>query len=250
MNSLNSKDIPIIFFSLCFSPPQGYKSRSPNGTLPLLDPYVEVDQHHGVNRSISRSDSNLYHSSEQQQTQSRANGHEGATAHGHARVFRGAPPGVCARGVEDWETRSAPSTVSVERTKPPSPSLLTQHRSSAASTAYTSTEVPRYNGRLSPTPVITPPLVSNGIDNPPVVNGISHTPFANGIDHLPQLSRNHVNHSEVSAHKLAGTAPHMYANPDVSKIPPLQTKGKYSCPRCARRFGARTDCDDHILRCL
>ena len=150
-------------------------------------------------------------------------------------------------------SRSAPSTISVERTKPPSPtppSLLTQYRSSATATTNTTTEVPRYNGRLSPTPVITPHPVVNGIDNPPVANGFDPTPIANGIDHHPHLSRNHLNHSELAAHKLAGSAPQMYANPDVSQIPPLETKGKYSCPRCARRFGDRTDCDDHKTRCL
>ena len=222
---------------------------------------MEIDQQHHtikpVNRSISRSDSNLYNSSEQQTvTYSHANGHDlalanghSATAHGHTRAPRGSsrvPQGVRARGVEDWETRSAPSTVSVE--PPP-----IQHRTSATSTSDTATEIPRHNGRLSPTPIITPPPVSNGISHSPVANGTNHTPIANGIDHLPQLSRNHVNYSEVTApraHKLAGTAPQMYANPDVSQIPPLQTKGKYSCPRCARRFTARTDCEDHKVRCL
>ena len=41
-----------------------------------------------------------------------------------------------------------------------------------------------------------------------------------------------------------------YGNPNVSHIPPLQTRGKHVCPRCARRFTDRTECTEHKLRCL
>ncbi len=36
----------------------------------------------------------------------------------------------------------------------------------------------------------------------------------------------------------------------VSVPPPLQTKGRYSCPRCERKFEHKKDCNDHKTRCM
>ena len=34
-------------------------------------------------------------------------------------------------------------------------------------------------------------------------------------------------------------------------IPPkVELKGKYSCPRCARKFAHKADCSDHKARCM
>ena len=37
---------------------------------------------------------------------------------------------------------------------------------------------------------------------------------------------------------------------EVHKIPPMQTKGRHKCPRCARRFQHSSDCEDHKARCI
>ena len=33
-------------------------------------------------------------------------------------------------------------------------------------------------------------------------------------------------------------------------IPKVESKGKYSCPRCARKFASKADCNDHKARCM
>ena len=33
-------------------------------------------------------------------------------------------------------------------------------------------------------------------------------------------------------------------------IPPMESKGRHRCPRCARKFKSRADCDEHKTRCL
>ncbi len=37
---------------------------------------------------------------------------------------------------------------------------------------------------------------------------------------------------------------------EALKIPPMQTKGRHKCPRCARRFQSSGECDDHKARCI
>ncbi len=37
---------------------------------------------------------------------------------------------------------------------------------------------------------------------------------------------------------------------DVMKVPPLQTKGRHKCPRCARKFQTSAECNDHKTRCI
>ena len=33
-------------------------------------------------------------------------------------------------------------------------------------------------------------------------------------------------------------------------VPRVESRGKYACPRCARRFNSRADCNDHKARCM
>ena len=33
-------------------------------------------------------------------------------------------------------------------------------------------------------------------------------------------------------------------------IPKVESKGKYACPRCARKFANKPDCNDHKARCM
>ena len=42
----------------------------------------------------------------------------------------------------------------------------------------------------------------------------------------------------------------VYPAPPTSAIPPMETKGRYSCPRCGRKFKVKADCTDHKERCL
>lgn len=36
----------------------------------------------------------------------------------------------------------------------------------------------------------------------------------------------------------------------VQVIPKVESKGKHACPRCARKFANKADCNDHKARCM
>ena len=43
--------------------------------------------------------------------------------------------------------------------------------------------------------------------------------------------------------------PRLQQQPQVF-VPTVESKGKYACPRCARRFNSKADCSDHKARCM
>ena len=118
--------------------------------------------------------------------------------------------------------RSAPS--SMQQRKTPSPPLK--------------------NKTLSPTFD-----VQRHADNSPLLNGhISpSSPASKGPTYFypPHTSPKHHHHQELV---LAGTP--AFVNPDVSHIPPMETRGKHACPRCGRRFIKKLDVEDHKTRCM
>ena len=41
-----------------------------------------------------------------------------------------------------------------------------------------------------------------------------------------------------------------YHHQQPQVIPKVESKGKYACPRCARKFANKADCNDHKARCM
>ena len=41
-----------------------------------------------------------------------------------------------------------------------------------------------------------------------------------------------------------------HQNSQVAAIPRVESKGKHACPRCARRFNSKIECNDHKARCM
>ena len=128
---------------------------------------------------------------------------------------------------------------------------------------YAGPSVTGYNGYLHPensrengfTPSI-PPSMSNG--------AASKTPY-------PQARHNGYSANETNERLVNGLSKeHDIINGDVpvingidtnrpvyqehviprSSVPPMETKGRYSCPRCERKFVKKTDCTEHKKRCM
>lgn len=125
--------------------------------------------------------------------------------------------------------------------------------------------------QLSVSPVIVPPAtVVTNADHPnsrggnfrpnippSMTNGSTYTPhrlngYSNGV---PQVRSN-----LAGGGGLASTY-HIVESEDVklakpvyqdgrSNAPPLETKGKYSCPRCERKFESNRIWTDHKIRCM
>lgn len=72
---------------------------------------------------------------------------------------------------------------------------------------------------------------ANGVGISPSNNG-----YANGVGVSPSNSRPvYQQEQQVIGRNIA---------------PPLETKGRYSCPRCERKFENKRDCNDHKSRCV
>lgn len=93
---------------------------------------------------------------------------------------------------------------------------------------------------------------------PPQVNMVNGTstlaPYTNGYANGHALNG--------TAHYVDGDGPNIggYRYPQNFQqlvvgnqpqvIPKVESKGKYACPRCARRFNNKVDCNDHKARCM
>ncbi len=174
------------------------------------------------------------------------------------------PPGMLSRGVE---STSAPS--SIQHRASPSPPLPRNGspmnylqggvvaRSVSPSRIEDDSGVLLANGHVvdSATPQVLqrPTIVTNGyVDPSPLLPSrrVQYPPSVPRSQHYSQ----HVTHRNqelvVSQFSRLNTPDPTSANPDVSHIPPLESKGKHSCPRCGRRFSKKSDCEDHKVRCL
>lgn len=78
---------------------------------------------------------------------------------------------------------------------------------------------------------------SNGVMAATSSNGLGGSAFVNTYHMQDQVGvARHVHHQE----QVIGR----------STIPPLETNGKYSCPRCERKFESKKICSDHKARCI
>ena len=96
------------------------------------------------------------------------------------------------------------------------------------------------NGHIDPPPlpgptqtIQYPPSISLSVCNPPLHCYSQHLTSNN------QDLKDRFNTSDPTS-----------ANPDVSHIPPMESKGEYSCPCCAHSFSKKTECEDHKIQCL
>ena len=144
----------------------------------------------------------------------------------HALHRKVSPAGLLHRGLESppQQTRSEP--------------VITQQR-----TSYTvAPPLPRRS--------ITPPSYSPALPSSqphPITNG-----YHNHVTSPKSVSQSRhesvpVNNFHLNASNLLK---YTASNPEAARIPPLETKGKYSCPRCARRFADKTEFTDHKIRCI
>lgn len=222
---------------------QGYVPRSPNGTLPPLDPYVEIDQYdhqpyiangstngivdtcngevpHRQQHSDRTSTMETVQQDSAYKTSSSLYGGTPATSrlvHQDRRI----PGGLLHRGVEPQReyTRSAPALQ-----QPPSQ------------------KYPPLSSRRSVTRSPSPPLLPPHSHS--ITNGYAQTSGTVTNGHQPMFAANnfHLNAANVMKYSVG--------NPDVARIPPMETVGKFSCPRCARRFVERSEFSDHKIRCI
>ena len=102
------------------------------------------------------------------------------------------------------------------------------------------------NGGIAP----STPYTTNGYANggqtsnvPQLVNRDSMSRI-NGFQYPPNFQQLVVGGSTG----VSGNA-HHHQQPVIS-VPRVESKGKYACPRCARRFVSKTDCTDHKARCM
>ena len=165
------------------------------------------------------------------------------------------PPSMLSRGVEDV---SAPtSTVFHPSPSPPllrnvSPTAINESRPVATTGQDKEVSgVLLLNGHIVNPPVAqrATSIPSGHIDPPVPVRTVHYPPSANysNIQHSRQYNQEH---AIVSKFSKLNTADPTSANPDVSHIPPMESKGRFSCPRCGRRFSKKNECDDHKIRCL
>lgn len=225
---------------------QGYVPRSPNGTLPPLDPYVEIDQHDRPPYIANGSTNGVTHASacngelpqSYQYTSQASTVEKVQEDSGHrttSSLYRGTsrslrqdrliPGGLLHRGVEPQReyTRSAPEL---------------QH---PASQKY-----PPLSNRRSVTPSPSPPPLSPSRLYP-ITNGYHSEAQTSGVmtnGHQPTYAANKSHLSATNIMKYSS------GNPDVVRIPPMETQGKFSCPRCARRFVEKSEFSDHKIRCI
>lgn len=130
--------------------------------------------------------------------------------------------------------------------------------STNASTNHHVTATP-LDGRTSPRGNVTN---GNGSSDFVVINGFGDEQIvhsdgehkqinttANNSTPVAKTRIGHVNRSSKSVDNGVGEFK-VQVNRTVQKLPPMQTKGRHKCPRCARRFVDSAECSDHKARCI
>lgn len=94
-----------------------------------------------------------------------------------------------------------------------------------------------------------PPSMTNGTAHHPpqrhngYTNGIAHS---NGAGNRVEKSHHFVDPEDVNLPRPV----YQEAGIGRTNAPPLETKGKYSCPRCERKFENKRIWTDHKSRCV
>ena len=143
------------------------------------------------------------------------------------------------------QTSSAPATGD-QLVKPPSPNERRSHTPSPTHTNGYACNAPvkgyiMQNGHLAGADV-----PNSYQQQQPYVNGYSASAGRNaavdsdGVNWVQGKFQELV----VSHDRNSGTGG------QVQQFPPIDSKGKYQCPRCARKFMRKADCIDHKARCI
>lgn len=106
------------------------------------------------------------------------------------------------------------------------------------------------NGAFKPN---IPPSMANSsvVVQPQRYNGYTSGGYANGG--VAPTHNGHVSKSPYHGHIADNRADANLVRPafqERTNAPPLETKGRYSCPRCQRKFENKKLCTDHKSRCM
>ncbi len=86
---------------------------------------------------------------------------------------------------------------------------------------------------------------SKKIATPPQMNGINGHSVINSANSSPKrVTSDGTTSTSTRANVVISRSE------EALKIPPMQTKGRHKCPRCARRFQSNGECEDHKARCI
>ena len=232
--------------------PQGYIPRSPNGALPPLDPYVEIDPppQPRSGRPAPPTNSTTTNSSHYLAPSRRG------LAHGQ----------LLARSAEDI-SRSAPTTAQHQNPSPP----VVQRKSHPPSPTYVNqSQIPTTNGGyimqnghvVSSRPGNQYETATSRYQQPgqALVSGSSSVPYTNGypdglaVPNGTQLVTG--DGARINGYQFPPNFQQLVVGggtghgPQAQVIPRVESKGRYACPRCARRFNSKIDCNDHKARCM
>lgn len=230
---------------------QGYIPRSPNSALPPLDPYVENDPPPPHRRNLApTSSSNTMIAN--------------PNLNGLAPSRRLVPGQFLARSSEDvsksapttTEHRVHPSPPTVQRkSHPPSPTYVNMQDSHQTNQQMQAllplhTQQPSTNGYIMQNGHIAP--TNQGINHhqpspQPMVNGYSSTSGAQLVNGDGLIRNSDYRYPANFQQLVVGNSS---SNNQPHVIPRVESKGKYACPRCARKFNNKADCSDHKARCM
>ena len=76
---------------------------------------------------------------------------------------------------------------------------------------------------------------ANGVSNEILVNGLGET------FHLVENDGLIPRQQMVLGERVMGWSNH---------VPPMETRGRYTCPRCERKFENKSDFNNHKIRCV
>ena len=118
-----------------------------------------------------------------------------------------------------------------------------------------STSTATTNGGFKPN---IPPSMANGsvVIQPQRHNGYTNgyaTSNGHGNGGVGPTHNGHVSKSPYHGHPAADREDANLVRPafqERTNAPPLETKGRYSCPRCERKFESKKLCTDHKSRCM
>lgn len=254
-----------------FTHTQGYVPRSPNGTLPPLDPFVEIDQQHLAinppNKITSHSTGRSTDTSTYNGEISRYTNQSHVKGAASADVYNEETPQSQQRGGSVPMTSSSVAAVQADGpsngTRVPAYALR-HNRASPAGLLHRGMEIPPQQTRSEPVIAqqrtshsVAPPLPRRSITPPsysPALAPSQPHPITNGYYVMPSKSVSTSRHEPVPANNFHLNASNVLkytaSSPEAARIPPLETRGKYSCPRCARRFADKSEFSDHKVRCI
>ncbi len=204
-------------------PLQGYVSR---GTaLPPLDPYVEHDPP-TLTHPPPPSQAPPTHPHTPQVSPQRNN----SSRYGNQ---------LLARSTNDTDPHSAPASMEQRPTTPNNNVDTTKDTKSAANVYPDATYPAKPRNQRQPPPGY---IMQNGGVVPP------YKPGRVEVDGRGPVTMECIDTETSPIINLVNKPAVDRKNMKV--VPPLQTKGRFKCPRCARRFLNNADCNDHKTRCI